>query len=222
MPTPSQAETAEAEATLKALLADTRKPSGWNASNWRQNPGLSTNAAPHIEAAMERHGLKSDFFNAKTPQMAIKSETPEHRQVILLKANGLSNAQIAQFTGFTKPYVSTILRQPWARALLAEAMRDAVDETYQKVLANEVLPSITVLAEIRDDENAPASARAAAADKILDRALGRPAQTIKTQELPAVKAAEDAKTESDRLERERIALEARLVSIRGKTLSSTN
>jgi hypothetical protein len=33
-----------------------------------------------------------------------------------------------------------------------------------------------VLAELMDDEKAPASARAAAAEKILDRGFGKPAQ----------------------------------------------
>jgi hypothetical protein len=143
-----------------------------------------TSARPALEKTLEKHGLKDDFFGAKDPQMAIQQEKPEHRQVVLLKANGLANHQIARVTGFSKAYVSVILRQPWARSLLAESMAQATEDAFQNILASEVMPSLLVLAELRDDENAPHSVRANCADKILDRALGKPAQTVRTQQLP--------------------------------------
>lgn len=200
----------------------TVKPkAAWTAQNWQQNPGLMVNARPQVEAAMSRHGLKDDFFNAKDPQMAIQSEKPEHRRVILMAAHGMDKKSIAEATGYKPSYVSVILRQPWARAMLSEILGNEASAMHTQFLQRQVLPSLMVCADIRDDENAPVAVRLAAANSLIDRARGKPTQHIQTQVLPPVAAADNAKEQLDELRRRQAEIAAAQQRLLGTTLPAT-
>lgn len=124
------------------------------------------------------------LYGDRPPNLRIKAEKPEHRIVLFLKGQGLSNNEIAERTGYTYPWISQLLRQPWARKRLVEEItasgRDAVTDIIKSAAEDSVW---TLIAE-RDNDNAKPSERISAANSLLDRFLGKPTQkveqTIKT------------------------------------------
>jgi CRP-like cAMP-binding protein len=107
-------------------------------------------------------------------------EQPHHRVAVLLKAQGLSTNEIAETLGYTASTISVILRQPWARKLLTELIMRHGRAGIERLLEAELIPSILTLVEVRDSPTAPPSTRVAAADKLLDRFLGKPTAFVET------------------------------------------
>src|SRR2546430_16148555 len=70
-------------------------------------------------------GNPERLFNDRKPNFAILSEKPEHRLVVFLKAEGLSNTEIAARTGYQLAGVGQAPRQPWARERLVQEMSHA-------------------------------------------------------------------------------------------------
>lgn len=130
------------------------------------------------EVAAGRQPPQDDFFNSKDPNLAIRHEKPEHRLVIFLKARGHSLKEIADATGFTIPWVSQILRQPWARARLAQEINAAGRDELSTVIEGAAKDSMFTLIELRDDEDTPANVKANVSQYLVDRLLGKPKQSI--------------------------------------------
>lgn len=120
------------------------------------------------------------LFNDGAPQVTRKREQIEHRIMLMLKAQGLSNREIAKQTNYSAVAVNDILRQPWARTRLLEMIHEKGEEPVAALLRGAAADSIITLMEIRDNENAPAAARRSAADSLLDRFLGKPTQRIES------------------------------------------
>lgn len=120
------------------------------------------------------HGQREPYYNNKREQ-------PQHRHIGLLKAQGLTNKEIAEETGYTPVAVSNILRQPWIQDLIYQEMRRAGRDAVRETLEVQALPSIQKLIELRDDVEVyaknPDIARKAAND-LLDRVYGKPNQPI--------------------------------------------
>lgn len=125
-----------------------------------------------------------------SPNLAIIHEKPEHRIIVYLKAQGLSNKEVADRTGYTQPWISQLTRQPWFRLRLVQELKDAGVDQIQSVLKSTALDSIFTLIDIRDDANAPKAARSACANSLLDRLLGRPKQTVEHEEKSLPKTSE--------------------------------
>jgi predicted transcriptional regulator len=123
----------------------------------------------------------ADFFNAKEPNLAIKTESPKHRLICYLKSQGLSNHEIALKVGVTPQWVSQIVRQPWARKVIAEEMRAAGRDALTTIIEAAAEDSVYKLIEVRDDEKAPKNVQLAAANSLLDRYLGKPTQKIESE-----------------------------------------
>lgn len=123
------------------------------------------------------------FFNSKDPNLAILHEKPEHRVLLLCKARGLSNREIAQQSGYTEPWISQLFRQPWARALLSEFLQEAGVDELSNLIRSEAIPSLTRLLEVRDMELTPKTAGVIASSclSILERHLGKPVQQVKVE-----------------------------------------
>lgn len=119
-----------------------------------------------------------DFFNAKDPNLAIMTERPEHRMVIFLKARGHTLQEIAAATGYTVPWVSQIVRQPWARARIAQEINSAGRDELATVIEGAAKEAMYTLIELRDDTESPASVRANVSQYLVDRFLGKPKQSI--------------------------------------------
>lgn len=147
-------------------------------------PAESTHWTPAHTAKLEeyRSGVNGPpLFNDHviTEDVASKSqirhsEREHHRVMVLLKLEGYSNNEIAAATGYSPTTVSLIMRQPWAREMIVHQLTEHGQSAIRKYLESETPASLQTIVNIRDDENAPSSVRLAAADKILDRYLGKP------------------------------------------------
>lgn len=131
-------------------------------------------------AAAEYYGLPEALHGDRPPSIEILSERPVHRMMIYMHAQGASIADIAQNTGYAKAVVGQILRQPWARQRLLQILNETGRDAVRHFLTNEIAPSLEVLREVRDDTEEKGATRIIAADKILDRALGKATVTVES------------------------------------------
>lgn len=120
------------------------------------------------------------LYNSKAPNLAILHEKPEHRVIIFLKAQGLSYREISDRTGHTIPWISQVLRQPWARARLVKEIQSAGRDAVQELIKAAAEDSVFTLIEQRDNEKAKPAERINAANSLLDRFLGKPTQKVES------------------------------------------
>jgi predicted XRE-type DNA-binding protein len=132
------------------------------------------------EAASDYENDPDRLHNDSRPNLGIKREKPEHRIILWLKAQGKSNKEIAELTGNTQPWVSQILRQPWARQRVLQIIKENGLDEVQSLLQSTTIDSIYTLIEVRDSAQAKPSERTAAANALLDRALGKPVVSVVT------------------------------------------
>lgn len=109
----------------------------------------------------------------RVPETTIMTERPVHRMMIYLNAQGASPKEIANQTGYSYASVTQLLRQPWARQRLLQILKETGQDAVKHFLTNEISPSLEVLRAVRDDGTEKGATRVIAADKILDRALGK-------------------------------------------------
>lgn len=128
---------------------------------------------PVMEAA-ETDPLRLFMSEERPPNFAIVSEKPEHRLIVYLKARGMSNREVSAKTGYSEPWVSQIVRQPWFRLRIVQELKEAGMDEVGQLLKSSCVDSIFTLLEIRDDSEAPRAVRRQAADSLLDRYLGKP------------------------------------------------
>jgi hypothetical protein len=120
------------------------------------------------------------LFGDREPMYEIKSERPEHRIITFLKAQGLSNREIARRTGFTTTAIGYILKQPWARARLLQEIETAGRDGVHELLKGAVDDCVLTLIDVQGDEKAKHSDRISAANSILDRYFGKPTQRVES------------------------------------------
>jgi hypothetical protein len=146
----------------------------------KSTASMESNVTANQAIAAEYFSDGERLHGDKLPEMTIAREQPIHRSMILLHAQGMSAREIAENTGYTPSYVSQVLRQPWARLRLTQYMKEAGIDAVSHFLKHEVSPSLEVIRDVRDDPKARQADRLSAANAILDRALGKPQQTIKS------------------------------------------
>lgn len=118
------------------------------------------------------------LFNDKPAYQAVLKESPRHRLILWMTANGHSPQQIADALGITKQTVYTVRKQPWFREMFVRITSDLGKDSVTQFLKSEVMPSLETLREIRDDPNAKTSDRRGAATDLLDRYLGKPVAKV--------------------------------------------
>ena len=146
---------------------------------------------------IEREAIESPdaLFNRKLPNLAIAHEKSEHRAIILLKARGLTNAEIAKHTGYTEPWVSQITRQPWFQTRLISILNECGKEPLKEWLGAQLEPSLIRLVQLRDQcESLPVAL--AATTNLLDRFLGKPVSRVE-MDVRNTKTAEEKFTTID-------------------------
>jgi hypothetical protein len=124
------------------------------------------------------------FFNSREPNLAIMHEKPEHRVLLMLKAQGLSNREIAKQTGYTEPWMSQLFRQPWAQRALSEFITNAGLDEVTQLLKGAAADSVRKLIDIRDNPLAPVAVVRATCVDLLDRFMGKPAQHVHVEQSP--------------------------------------
>lgn len=170
------------------------------AGGTRASPSSTANriSDPDVQAAARSYFESDDALHGdKLPNQTILSEKPIHRLMIYLHAMGGKPAEIAKQTGYSVQSVYQILRQPWARAQLTTILKEAGIDEVTHFLKTEVAPSLTVLRDIRDDTAARQSDRAAAANSILDRAIGKPTVHIESKNTNSTVPADLSRIESE-------------------------
>lgn len=166
----------------------------------RANPQVYANSALQSDPLTAEYLASSDkLAGDKDPNLAILSERSEHRVIMFLRAQGKSPTEIAKATGYSYQWVCQVCRQPWFKSRLLATIKEAGEDGVQKFINGEILPSLIVLAEVRDDLETKDATRVAACNALLDRGLGKPVQLVKTQK---VASADDLNAEMTDVERE--------------------
>jgi hypothetical protein len=192
----------ESAGSLPQMVTEVQKPR--TMANNKQM--FDQNELRNADVSKGMYEQNKGLYNDRPPNFAIETERPEHRMLVYLKAQGLTNQECAERMSYSYGWVCQIVRQPWFRErFIAEcelAGRDAV-ETF---LQAEVMPSLQTLSSIRDDKNAKEATRVAAANSLLDRFLGKPTQRVETEN--ASKGLDDARATVEDLERQVKSLRA--------------
>tara|TARA_R110000868_G_scaffold160977_7_gene390835 strand:+ start:977 stop:1516 length:540 start_codon:yes stop_codon:yes gene_type:complete len=164
----------------------------------------------HDPVVAEYLGGGNALAGDTAPNLAVLKERPEHRIMLYLKAQGLSNQEIADKCGYGYQWVCQIVRQPWFRKAFVELVEEAGKDATEEFLRGEVLNSLNTLVDIRDDTKSKEASRVAAANAILDRALGKPTQHIQTERIGN---SENAKEGMEQVDRELAAIREKQVAI---------
>ena len=134
------------------------------------------------------------FFNSRDPNLAILHEKPEHRLLLWMKAQGASNREIAHQSGYTEPWISQLMRQPWAQKTLVGMMTDAGMDITTKLLESACPDSVLKLIELRDDatiqQNHPGVTRSVCVD-LIQQYLGKPKQQVDFMQTAAPRDVEE-------------------------------
>lgn len=120
------------------------------------------------------------LYGQTVPPVINQRETPAHRVMLELSAQGFMNKEIAQMMGRSAVNVNNILRQPALQSTLVEECRREADADKRVVdiIKTNVAAATQVLADIALDKDAKKSDRIAAANALLDRRYGKPNQPI--------------------------------------------
>lgn len=185
------------------------EPSVVNRQLWENSPIRESSVAEDVKSDT------AQLFNSREPDFGIQHEKAEHRIVILLKAQGHSNLEIARLTGYTNPWVGQILRQPWAKQRLLEEINSAGRDSISGLLEGAAADSIYKIVELRDTAE-DQGVQLRSAQDILDRFLGKATQKIESK--AEVKHISGDIEEVDKALERLAAEESRLL---GKTTSAT-
>lgn len=181
----------------------------------REAPHLTVNSS--AADAFETYTDRVDaLFADKPAYQAVLKESPRHRLILWMTANGHSPQQIADALGITRQTVYTVRKQPWFREMFVRLTTELGKDSVTQFLKAEVLPSLETLREIRDTAERDADRRAAA-DSLLDRFLGKPTAKVDTDG----KAPADLPNEVATLQAEAARLSAELKAVGAFTPSES-
>ena len=148
----------------------------------KYNTQLYENSRLSGSAIEQHYEEQADaLYGDRKPNLVVEHEQPMHRAVIFLKAQGLSNNEIARRTGFSPPWISQVLRQPWARLRLIQELTTAGRDAVSTLIKASAEDSVYTLIEVRDNPKSKGSEKIAAANALLDRQFGKPTQHVETQ-----------------------------------------
>jgi hypothetical protein len=148
----------------------------------------------------------------------LQKESSRHRVLVYLFAQGGTARNVfeqlgGQWDEATKSPISgtgeysyqqllNIRRQPWFQNELLEVIAENGSPLIEARLKLEQMASLETLIEIRDNKGEKGATRAACANSILDRFLGKPAQVVRTEAAASVASHENEANElKERLRR---------------------
>lgn len=114
------------------------------------------------------------------PNLVIDQEKSQHKIVMVLKLQGMTNREIARKMNFSETWVSQIVRQPWFQAQLMTSIEELKGEVLDNILAIEAKASVLTLVDMRDNAKSEA-VRVTSAVQLLDRYMGKPIQRTESQ-----------------------------------------
>lgn len=146
-------------------------------------------------------------INNGQPVQALSKHTPFDRLVCYMSMRGMSNRAIAEQFDKSETTIATILKQPASQTFITEELRAMAAPGIENLLKEQVAPTILKLIQIRDDSGVSAATRHAACNSILDRALGKAVQHIKSDSTVTY---DDAQRSKEEIDRELAALRAQV------------
>lgn len=149
-----------------------------------------------VAYAQDRHHLHGDSVNSSHVELEIKQQ-PIHHLMAYMLASGKTHKEIAECTGYTAHRVYMVAKLPWFRKLFLDIVREHGADAVESFVKGETIKSLETLVEIRDSGSA-ASVRLAAANSILDRALGKPTVMVKSDTALTLSNAATSKEEIER------------------------
>jgi hypothetical protein len=185
-------EIPDAEAALKAITAESY------AERAKAVHSNGTRTESFDNAAEQYDRNPEALHGDKVPNVVIGHEKPHHVLMCYMLAGGKTIQEIAKVTGFSEVGVRQITRQPWFRKRFLRITAEAGKNQIESFLAVETLNSLETLVQIRDKEEEKGSTRVAAANSILDRALGKPITKIESDTTLNINKATDKGEDIDR------------------------
>lgn len=134
-----------------------------------------------FEDAAERYQAVGMLHGDTPPGQVINKEQPIHVLMCYMQASGHSAEEIAERTGYAVNSVKAVQRQPWYRTRFLSIISKEGGDNVRKFLDGQVMPSLSTLVEIRDSDAHKGPTRVAAANAILDRALGKAVQRTENE-----------------------------------------
>jgi hypothetical protein len=135
----------------------------------------------------ENANLSNGFHNDIGPKRTAhknQKEKPAHRLMIYLAAQGLDIVDIAERVNKTTMCVSTVLRQPWARAKIIAIQKENGEEDIRAILKNAAIPAlkrVIAIAQGTVEQGIEPQVALAASRDIVDRFLGKATQPLTTE-----------------------------------------
>lgn len=123
-------------------------------------------------------GEPPQLHGFKPPQFYIQQEKYEHRIVAHLKAEGKTNIEIAEITGFTAARIGYIVKQPWVNEMILEIIHQRGGDKVELFLNEMVMPALEVFKGVIENKDESTKNKLAAANAILDRKFGKPNQAL--------------------------------------------
>lgn len=194
--------------TLEIVTQTYLAPKEPNPQLFKNNDGLVNE---YVQLQADGKGLHGQ----RPPNFAIVHQKPEHYVIVFLKAKGHNNREIAAKTGYTEPWVSQIVRQPWFIVELRKELKEAGQTAIMGVLEATCEDSIAKLVTLRDCAKSEA-VQLAATINLIDRFLGKPVQQadiVVSKKQDAVKHHESLQDELKELERQEKELKDKLLKI---------
>jgi len=102
----------------------------------------------------------------------IKKESPRHRIILLMKAQGMSNRAIASELGITPEGVGLVTRQPWFRAALVQLLNHSGVDEVKGLIAGAAADAVYKIIELAQTAKSEQVQKDCCFD-IVDRFLGK-------------------------------------------------
>lgn len=155
---------------------------------WKLSSKSNPDCVPRVDLV---EGIYDRLWNQNNPNYLLQREKPWHRQAQELAMGGMTVHEIGITVKRTPQAVSQVLKQPFAQErMIAETKKKLADEM-REFLEAEIMPSLQLFKEARDNTQLKMEVRINAAARLEDRFLGKAAQPIVTTEKPAESLTDD-------------------------------
>ncbi len=135
-----------------------------------------------VEPTPPAQGETAGFFRERAfePAYSLQREEPHHRAICILLAQGLTQSEVAEQTGFTSATVAYTKKQPWAQKFIAELQQGQGELAVKAILSGAAAEAARTLAKMAAGElECKPRDRMDASKAILDRLFGSAPQLIK-------------------------------------------
>jgi ribosomal protein S6 len=148
----------------------------------RAADSVITSAEAKYGSIIEQHEKEEkdpEFFGERNPSYVLQKESPQHRVICYLSAEGKTISEIAEQTGFSKPMIGYVQKQPWACDLISKLIQRHGGDQVIATLKATAQPSINLIKDIIEGRvEADMRLRATMAQQNLDRIYGKAQQTV--------------------------------------------